>query len=215
MQFKHISLLFSLSCMFLLYFISTLTQPVYIDIYEIQNYENKVVTTQGLVKEYYNTKYGNLIICLTDNSSSITIFSEENFDLEFGDKIQVTGKVQKYEDEWEIVVDSNRNICLITKWANLSVPIWQVAQNPDKYENLNINVTGIVDLVNDDYFFLKDIEKNHTVMAISNINVKKFIGQQVWAKGRLEYYNEQLMYRFYVSQDVNSLELIPIGSEYD
>ena len=215
MQFKHISLLFSLTCVFLLYFISTLTQPVHINISEIQNYENKIVTTQGLVKEYYSTRYGNLIISLTDNSSSITIFSEENFDLEFGDKIQVTGKVQNYEDEWEIVVDSNRNILLISKWMNLSMPIWQVAQNPDKYENLNINLTGIVDLVNDDYFFIRDIEKNYMVMALSKNNIKEFIGQKVWAKGRLEYYNEQLMYRFYISQDANPMGLIPVGSEDD
>jgi hypothetical protein len=200
---------------FLLYFISTLTQPIQIDISDIQNYENKVVTTQGLVKEYYNTKYGNLIINLAGNSSSITIFSEENFDLEFGDRIQVTGKVQSYEDEWEIVVDTNRNICLICKWANLSMPIWQIAQNPGKYENLNINVTGIVDLVSDDYFLLKDIEKNHTVMALSNINMKKYIGQQVWAKGKLKYCNEHLMYRFYISQDLNAMGLITFGRKND
>lgn len=215
MQFKYISLLFSLICIVLLYFISTLTQPVNIDISEIQNYENKIVTTQGLVKEYYNTKYGNLIITLLGNSSSITIFSEEDFDLEFGDTIQITGKVQNYEDEWEIIVDSKRNICLINKWENLSMPIWQIAQNPEKYEDLFINVTGIVDLVNDDYFFLKDTEKNHSIMAISSNSVKKFIGQQVWAKGKLKYYNEQLMYRFYISQDLNAMGLISIGREND
>jgi len=124
--------------MFVLYFISTLTQPVLIEISDIENYENKLVTTQGLVKEYCYTNFGNQIIKLADNSSTVTIFSEDKFDLEFGDKIQITGKVQNYEDEWEIIVDNKRNICLIDKWMNVSMPIWQVAENlrrkvPKKY----------------------------------------------------------------------------------
>lgn len=212
MQFKHISLLFSLLCMLVLYFISTLTQPVLIEISDIENYENKLVTTQGLVKEYYCTNFGNQIIKLADNSSTVTIFSEDKFDLEFGDKIQITGKVQNYEDEWEIIVDNKRNIRLIDKWMNVSMPIWQVAQNPEKYESTYINVTGIVDLVNDDYFFLRDAEKNHSIMTVSNFNVKNFIGKQVWAKGKLEYYTEQLMYRLYIFQDFDSMGLISKGS---
>ena len=49
---------------------------------------------------YYQTKHGSQIITIEDKNTSITVFVEGNIVLEYGDKIQVTGAVQKYKDEW-------------------------------------------------------------------------------------------------------------------
>ena len=88
-----------------------------IDLNETPNYDGKQVTVEGTVTEHRTTTYGGQIIEIKDLESSykITIFVEEETPVEYGDKIQVTGKVQKYKGEWEIVVDNVRFVKILQK----------------------------------------------------------------------------------------------------
>ena len=115
MKLKYFSLIFSISGILILYLISKLSQPVLINISEMHDYEGKSVTIKGLVKEHHLTKYGSQIITIIDNSATTEIFVEGKMDIEYGDTIQVTGEVQKYQDKLELIVNNNQQIKILQK----------------------------------------------------------------------------------------------------
>ena len=94
MQLKHYSLLFSIAGILLLYLLSTLTQPIVIELSELSEYEDKQVTVEGMVAEHYITSYESQIIKIEGDNATAMVFVEGKSDVEYGDKIQVTGKVQ-------------------------------------------------------------------------------------------------------------------------
>ena len=119
MNLKSYSILFSISGITILYLLSMFCRPVSIDISEISKYEGKEVIVVGKVKDISETKYQSQIITLQNNNSTIKIFSEDKSILEYGDQIKVTGKVQKFEDIYEIVIENKKNIEILKKWDNI------------------------------------------------------------------------------------------------
>ena len=111
----------------LLYFLSRLSQPPLVDIHELPDYEGKKVIVVGTVTSYQTTKQGSQIIKIKENNASATIFVGGAIELEFGDKLQATGEVQKYRDTWEIIIDDIRLVEILEKWNNISFPLWQLA----------------------------------------------------------------------------------------
>ena len=95
MKLKHFSLMFSFIGLLVLYLISILSQPSIINLNEIAEFEGKRITTEGVVTNYYSTKFGSQIITIEENKSSAVVFMEGKIEVEFGDKIKVTGEVQK------------------------------------------------------------------------------------------------------------------------
>ena len=53
---KHFSLIFAIIGTLFLCYLSTLTQPIIINIFEISNFKEKQITIKGVVSEYYTTK---------------------------------------------------------------------------------------------------------------------------------------------------------------
>lgn len=151
----------------MLYFLSTLSQPTIVELYQIPNYEGKQVIVEGIVIEHRLTTYGGQIIEIKDfikaNSTELIVFVEGETPVEYGDTIQATGTVQKYKGEWELVVDNERFIKILQKWNNITFPLWQIAANPDKYVGLNVNVYGVVERDYTSYFYLVDSEDEYTV----------------------------------------------------
>jgi len=147
MKLKHFSIIFSIVGIACLYFLSTLSQPISIELKNISKYEDKNVIVEGIVTEYYLTSFGSQIITIESDNASTIVFLEGKADVEYGDKIQATGKVQKYKGDWEIVVDNVDFVKVIQKWQNISMPLWQLSMSPTKYEGLNVNVTGYVDTI--------------------------------------------------------------------
>lgn len=208
MQLKYFSLIFSIAGIILLYFLSTLTQPVLIEIHEIPEYEGKQVIVEGTVMEHHVTSYGSQIITIANDNATTTVFVEGKTDVEHGDKIQVTGKVQKYKGDWEIVVSNVRFVDIIQKWQNITFPLWQLAENPTKYVGLNVNVTGRIDTVYDAYFYLVDPEEKHSIIVFYNpseYNTSFYPGQKVHVAARFAFDEEDFRYKLEASEEIHNI----------
>jgi len=208
MKLKHFSLLFSIIGILLLYFLSTLAQPQIIDISEIPKFEGKTITTQGFVKSYQNTKSESQVIEIGNNNSTVKVFVQGQIDIEYGDLIKATGEIQKYRDEWEIIVDDKQLIIILQKWNNISAPIWQLAKNPTKHIGTNVNVTGFIDDVYDEYFYLVDLEDKFSVIVFYNsFDVSLFAGQKACVLGSFLFDEQSLRYKIDINQENHGIFL--------
>jgi hypothetical protein len=54
---------------------------------------------------------------------------------------------------------------ILQKWVNISAPIWQIAENPKKYVDTNINVTGAIDRIYESYFYLVDTNEEFSIVV--------------------------------------------------
>lgn len=209
MQLKYFSLIFSIAGIALLYFLSTLSQPVMIELYEIPEYEGKQVIVEGIVTEHHTTSYGSQIITIESDNATVIVFAEVETSVEYGDIIQATGKVQKYKGDWEIVVSNERFVKIVQKWSNITFPLWQLAENPAKYDGLNVNVTGLVDMVYDTYFYLIDSEEEHSVIVFYNPSEQVIVypGQKVNVAARFSFDVEDLRYKLIISEDIHGISL--------
>jgi hypothetical protein len=207
MRLKHYSLIFSIAGILVLYLLSKLAQLPIIELHELSDYEGKEVTIKGIVTEHYITRYGSQIINIEDQNASATIFVEKKTDVEYGDKVQVTGEVQKYRDEWSVVVNDNRFIKILKKWDNVSFPLWQLAENPSRYLNLNVNVTGFVEFVSNSNFYLVDIEKKHSLIIFYSLarNFTIYPGQKISALGRFSFDEENFRYKLDICDEKHAI----------
>jgi len=208
MKLKYFSLMFSIAGIILLYFLSTLTQPVLIELHEIPEYEGKQVIVEGIVTEHHVTSYGSQIITIANDNATTTVFAEGKTDVEYGDKIQVTGKVQKYKGDWEIVVSNVRFVNIIQKWQNITFPLWQLAENPTKYVGLNVNVTGRIDTIYDTYFYLVDSEEEQSIVVFYNpseYNNSFYPGQKVHVAAKFTFDEEDFRYKLEVSEEIHNI----------
>ena len=118
----------SVSSIIFLYFLSTLSQPIIIDLYEIPNHEGKQVIVEGVVIDHRITTFGGQILEIknhdSENVSVAIIFVEEETPVKYGDRIQATGIVQKYKGDWEIVVNNKKFIKILQKWSNITFVIF-------------------------------------------------------------------------------------------
>jgi hypothetical protein len=198
MKLKHFSLIFSIIGILVLYFLSTLTQPFAISLSEISKFEGKKITAIGIVKHHYSTKHGSQLITIGSNNSSVTVFVEGHLDLEFGDIIEATGTVQKYKDSWEIIVDDHKQIRVLQKWQNLSLPLWQIAQNPQKYLGTNVNITGAVESISNTQFYIVGDKESHNLLVKYNKpgKLELFPGQIVTINGMFSY--DETSYTYFI-----------------
>ena len=208
MKLKHFSIIFSIVGIACLYFLSTLSQPILIELKDVPKYEDKNVIVEGIVTEYYSTSFGSQIITIESDNASTIVFLEGKIDVEYGDKIQATGKVQKYKGDWEIVVDNVDFVKVIQKWHNISMPLWQLSSSPTKYEGLNVNVTGYVDTMYDAYFYLNDPEGSYSIIVFCNpsrYNVHS--GQKVNVAAKFSFNNEDFRYRLDINNESHGIFL--------
>jgi len=208
MNLKHYSIIFAIAGITLLYFLSTLTQPILINLNEIQNYEGKQVIVEGLVTQHHLTNYGNQLITIQSNNTTVIIFTETETDVEHGDKIQATGEAQKYKDTWEVIVNNEKFITILQKWQNTTYPLYQLAENPMKYNGLNVNVTGYVDRLYDTYFYLVDTEEQYSLIVFYNpydFNTSFYSGQNVDIIGKFTYDTGTLRYKLDVNEEIHNI----------
>jgi len=165
MNLKKLSIFFATSGTLFLYFLSLLSEPVVVELSDLPDYEGKKVTTTGIVTDYFTTKFASQMITIKDYNFTAVVYLEGTCDVEYGDKIQIVGEVQRYMDDWEVIVDNKKNLKIVEKWDNVSFPIWQLAQNPGRYLGLNVNVTGYVESIFDSYFYIVDIENKHSLIV--------------------------------------------------
>jgi DNA/RNA endonuclease YhcR with UshA esterase domain len=210
MKLKHYSLIFSIVGILVLYFLLKVSQPSVIGIYEIPKYEGKQVTIEGMVIEHHQTKYSSQIIKIENNNATTTVFIEGKIEVEFGDKIQVTGEVQKYEGAWEIVVNSINLVKIIEKWGNRSFPLWQLAENPTKYVGLDINVSGYIDYISNSYFYIADLERKYSLLVTYYLakNITISPSQKICALGRFLLDEENFRYKLELSNQTHGITIL-------
>ncbi|MCK4332154.1 MAG: hypothetical protein KAV40_01090 [Thermoplasmatales archaeon] len=185
-----------------------------IELHEIPEYEGKQVIVEGIVTEYRITTYGGQIIEIknldSENISKTIVFVEGETSVEYGDRIQATGTVQKYKDEWEIVVNNERFVKILQKWADITFPLWQLAENPDKYVGTNVNVTGFIDRKYDAYFYLVDSEEQYTVAVYYDSS--KFYnfsqGNAVYVGARFVYDAETMRYVLQAKDEAHGISVV-------
>jgi len=102
-----ISLIFSITGIFILLFILEYSQ---IDLIKIQNITQDNLETQVKIQgELVSVKEtpGLYILKIDDQSKAITVivFKEEPIEFKKGTYLEITGEVQKYKDELEIIAD--------------------------------------------------------------------------------------------------------------
>jgi len=207
MKLKYFSLVFSVAGILVLYFLSELSQPPSIEIHELPDFEGKKVTVEGIVKDHHITKYGSQIITIENGKSTAVVFVEGITELEYGDKIRATGEVQKYKEGWEIVINDKRFITILEKWHNISIPLWQLAENPTRYLDLNINVTGYVESISNAYFYLVDIEQKHSLIVFYKLleNITIFSGQNVNVSGKFSFNKENFRYQLELCEEKHNI----------
>ncbi|MCX6665484.1 MAG: hypothetical protein NT038_05420 [Euryarchaeota archaeon] len=161
MELKYVFIIISLLGIGLLYVCSLFAQPTVITLETIDQYEGKHIIAEGTVTRYYLTPQENQIILIQDmkatkNIDATTLFVDTPTNVEYGDYIRVTGTVQKYNGKWEIIADEGNTVCIITKWQNITCPLWQIAEYPQRYINTNIHISGTIQQLSEDSFLLTD-----------------------------------------------------------
>jgi hypothetical protein len=213
-KFKYVVILLSLGSLFLLYGLSTLSQPSRILISQVPEYEGRQVIVAGIVTEYRTTSYGSQIITLQDietlNSSTCTLYIEGEISVEYGDRVQATGIVQQYKGDWEIVVNNPRFVTILQKWRNISFPLWQLAMNPTKYAGTNVNVTGVIEKISASSCSLRDQEGRYTISVDSGTSHSPslLVGDTVSVRARFLYDAETFQYVLRVTESTHGIFLL-------
>jgi DNA/RNA endonuclease YhcR with UshA esterase domain len=166
MKFKYLIILIAIASLVTLYFLSLVSQPVLISLSALHTYNGQQVIVQGVVTEYRITIYGSQIITIRDmenSTNSVMLYIEGEASVEYGDTVQAIGEVQQYKEQWEISVNNPQFVTILQKWNNQSFPLWQLAENPDKYLGTNVNVTGIATQKHESSFSLTDPEGKYSI----------------------------------------------------
>ena len=207
MKLKYFSLFISIIGILILYLIAKLSQIPLIELNEMSEYEGKQVILEGLVDEYQFSKQGNQIIQIKDDNDTAIIFIDGETEIEHGDIIQAIGEVQKYGSDWELIVSNINYIKILKKWQNNSIPLWQLAENPLKYLNLNVNVTGHIESISNAYFYIVDLEKNHSLIVFYRLskNITIHPGQKVNVLGKFSFDKEKFRYQIELCEEQHDI----------
>ena len=205
MRFKYIVIVLSIAGTVILYGLSSLSQPSIISLSDIPLNEGKQVMLIGVVTMYQTTTYGALLITIRDenttNSSTVLLYVEGAVTVEYGDIISATGVVQQYNNNWELSVSNPRFVTVLQHWEDRSFPVWQLATNPSKYVDTNVNVTGIIEAVSKNGFTLQDTQGTFIVPVSwsqsTQLNVQS--GALVAVHGRFLYKAETLSYSLQIT----------------
>jgi DNA/RNA endonuclease YhcR with UshA esterase domain len=219
MKFKYIVIVLSLSGLCLLYVLSLFSQSTTIPLSQVPFNEGKQVTVTGIVTMYQPTKYGSQLISLrevnTTNSSEFTLYLEGQVSVEYGDMIEATGVVQRYNNNWEITISDPRDIVIQERWDRRSFPVWQLAKNPVQYVDTNVNVTGTIVAVSSTGFSLRDTEGT-TLVQVScdhKLNSSVSQGTLVVVKARFLYNEETLSYFLKVTDSTQGIQVVGVESD--
>ena len=197
MMNRRFVVLFAVIGIAFLYLVSLVSQPELVALNDVKNSEGKNVTVKGIVGEKYQKKNGNTIMNISDNNTWVSVFVKETVDAEPGDEIRVTGSVQKYKNMYEIVASE---IEILKKWDEDYIELKQLKSNPEKYEGININVTGFaVSIKHNEFYFSDNISKIRVEIVKSTVlpaeNQKIFVKGK-FVKGKTEQNGNGFEYRF-------------------
>ena len=190
MKRAEVSTIFAISGLVLLSIISSFVSPERVYLADLEKHEGDVVLAEGTIVDIDIMSGGNTIMTLVDESDEGRIFAYGGKDVFVGDRVEVIGRVQRYRDEIEIVVD--RISKLESRVAE--VKIWQLAENPRKYLDSYVNVSGYVRKLEEDFMEIEDNDHRITITTplIGDRNISE--GDKIWLKGKFLYNPNKLSY---------------------
>jgi hypothetical protein len=153
---KRFVITFAIVGITILALVATVSQTVSVELNELRSYEGKEVAAQGIVAEKYETKSGNTVLKLRHENTSSPVFVKGSLNVDIGDEVRVTGEVQCYNREYEIVVPDSSKVEIISKWSSNAISIAQLKYQIEKYKNTNVNITGYASSVSASEFTLVD-----------------------------------------------------------
>lgn len=216
MKFKYLIIVLSVSGTLLLYLLTMISQPTTISLSTLSHYEGKQVRTQGIVTAYRTTSFGSQLITIRDtadeNNATSTVYLEGALSVEYGDTIQVTGTVQRYNGEWELAVDNPKYLTITQKWNNISFPLWQLAEHPTRYLNTNVNVTGIIETISGSTFILTDIDGKYSLLVYpesSHPTLTK--GDTITVEAQFQYDANNVRYILRSTTDASRISVLTHG----
>jgi len=210
MNIKHLSIISSIAGILILYTLSLYAQTPIIPLSDISEYDGQIITTNGTVTEYHSTSYGNQLITIKQGNNTAILFLESPIDIQRGDKLNATGRIQQYEDEWEIIIEEQELVTIEQSWENNTLTLQEIAENPINFLNQNLNVTAYVDIIYDEYFQLIDETYQYQCIVekpyIKNLTL--YTGQPINLNAYLTYDNTQMRYLFEFKNENHTI--IPI-----
>lgn len=193
-------IVFSLLGVCILYGISVYVEPPYVPLDEVTAHEGTFVRTKGVITDLSVTRSGNMLVRIVDNQTELLIVinsaykGEGSLNLSYGDEIEVEGRVQVYQGEYELVADENA----ITRRAHESTIsfISQIALRPGDYEGRRIRIAGYVKDVYKRVFHLCDENGNYCMRVKANdIPISELEeGDKLIAEGLFSYNSQSMRY---------------------
>jgi len=214
MKFKYLIILIAVASLVILYLLSLITSPAHIPLSALHTYDGQQVVVEGIVTDYRTTSYGSQLITIRDidnTNYSVTLYIEGDVPVDYGDTLQVTGEVQQYKGQWEILVNNPHFVILLKKWDDHSTPLWHLAENPDAYLGLPLNITGRVTQKHTASCTLTDMTGTYTIdVSYDSFHPHQFSdGDIVVAVGRFLYDPKELHYIMELSESTHGIWRIP------
>ena len=215
MKFKYLVVVLSLVSLVVLYLLSGLSQPTVVPFSDLPANEGKQVLVQGIVAGCQTTSTGSTLVTLrsndAENTTTITLYVEGQLTLEYGDVVQVTGTVQQYNNQWELDVANPQSVTILTHWGDRSLPLSQLAKNPGRYVDTNVNVTGVVGTVSSSSFMLQDSDASVPVSFTHASTVSFSKGDQVAVRAQFLYDEATLSYQLKVTDAAKDVQILKEG----
>lgn len=218
MKFKYLVLLSAIISLGVLYGVSLISQPEQVLLSSLSYHDGQQVIIQGIVTDYRTTTFGNQLITLRESiteGSSAVLYIEGAVSVEFGDKIQAIGKVQRYKDQWEVMVNDPQSVTIVEKWENHICPLWQLAKHPERYCDTNIVVHGILTQKQTSSFVLTDTTQTYFLdVTCEHSHLSSFSnGDTIAVAGRFIYEPHVLCFILTLSEQNHQLSTLE-GSCY-
>ncbi len=201
-----IVVIFSLLGVGILYGISltSFVEPPYVPLDEVAvgTHDGAFIRTKGLLIDFHATEYGNLLT-IKRNKTELLIFVDSTnarnglLNLNYGDEIEVQGRVQLYKGRYELVAAENalKKACNENKSAVSFVS--QIARHPGEYEGRRISVVGYAEDVYKHVLYLCDDEGGYRMRmkAKAGIQIPELQkGDKIIAEGVFSYNPENMGY---------------------
>ena len=93
------------------------------------------------------------------------------------------------------------------KGKNISFPLSQLAENPTRYLNQNIYVTGYIDSISNSYFCLTNIEKRFFLPVIYELgkNITIYPRQKVKIFARFSFDKKNFRYKLEINEQIHDI----------
>ncbi|MEW6069463.1 MAG: hypothetical protein AB1485_02485 [Candidatus Thermoplasmatota archaeon] len=205
---KRFVIIFATIGIAILTIVSVVSRPIAVGLNEISNYDGKDVSVQGIVTERYSTKSGNTVLKLWHENATVAVFVKGSLNADSGDEIRVVGKVQSYNNDYEIVVFDSSKVEIISKWSDSSISIAKLKYQVEKYRNTNVNVTGYASAISATEFTL--VDNLSSCSSFIKVVIRKTLAlpvekQLVYVKATLVY--DENSFSYFLRLDTNSHEV--------